>query len=160
MFPCWRVRKAVTLRLVRATLPPSCRALFALLHASGRILTTAFFRIPGQALLLGLREISLEISTTATGGKRKQFIVGPQGSLDGGCGCSDLPSCVTLPLQTPAMHCGQRFGGFKMCLSLCSTEYSGVPWGHENSHFLPPCHGVAATIKACCKLLLQSHEEK
>lgn len=150
----------MTLWLVRATLPPSCRALFPLLHTSGQILNTAFFRILSQALLLGLREICLEISTTATGGETEPFYSGATKQTDRGCGHSELPSCVPLPLQMPGMHRAQRFRGFKMPPSLYSTEYSSVLWGLENSHFLSPCHVVTATVKACCKLLLQSHEEK
>lgn len=71
----------MTLWLVGATLPPSCRALFPLLRTSGQILNTAFFRIRSQALLPGLTEICLGISTTATGGKQSRFIARPRSRL-------------------------------------------------------------------------------
>lgn len=79
---------------------------------------------------------------------------------DRGCGCLDLPRCLTLPLQMPVMPHAQRFRGFDMSLSLYSAEYFSVLWGLDNSCFLSPCRVVTATIKAHCKLLLQSHEEK
>lgn len=114
----------------------------------------ASFRILSQALHLELGEIHLEISTAAQWGK------GALTQVDGGCGHSDLARRVTLPLQMPGMHHGQRFRGFKMSLSLYSAKYSSMLWGPESSHSLPPSHALTATTKALCKLLLQSHEEK
>lgn len=92
-----------------------------------------------------------------TRGETGPFCSGAVRQTDGGCGRSHLLSCVTLLFHMPVMHRGQRSRGFKMSRSLYSTEHSNVFWGPENSHFLLPSHLVTATIKACCKLLLQSH---
>lgn len=81
-----RVRKPAALWLIGATLPPSCRALFPVLHPSGQTLNTAFFRFLSQALLQGVAEIGVEISTSAIEREESPFIVEPRIRVTGAVG--------------------------------------------------------------------------
>lgn len=102
----------------------------------GQTLNTAFFRFLSQALLRGVGETGVKISTSCYRQGIEPLYSGAANQADGGCGRSALPRCVILPLKMSVMYRGQKFTDIKTSMSLFSIGHSSMPRGL--SCFLSP----------------------